>query len=109
MKNAFYFLLLALFTLTTPACQKALYEEDLVYVGAWSSDRYFIEIAANGFGFYQKRNNGLKDCRVKIKNSRIVFDWDGGRKSFRIDNPPSIELTTGRIYMTLNGRDFYQH
>lgn len=109
MKNSLYFVLLAFLLATTPSCQKALYEEDLIYLGAWSSNKYFIEIAANGFGFYQKRNNGLRDCRVKIKSRRIVFDWDGGRKSFRIDTPPSIELSTGRVYMTLNGRDFYQH
>lgn len=91
------------------ACQKPLYEEDLIYLGAWSSDKHFIEIAANGFGLYQRRNRDLQECRVKITDKRIVFNWDGGRKSFCIDTPPAVELTTGRIFMILDGRDFFKH
>ena len=100
---------LAVSILSLPSCQRPLDDDELIYIGAWSSSRHFIEIAGNGFGFYQRRNRDLQDCRVRITNSRIIFNWDGGRKSFRIDTPPAIEISTGRIFMTLNGRDFYKH
>jgi len=109
MKINISLLLLVCAGLLWPSCQKGLYEEDLIYLGAWSSNKHFIEIAANGFGFYQRRNRDLMDCRVRITNRKIIFNWDGGRKSFRIDTPPSVELSTGRVFMNLGGRDFYRH
>lgn len=109
MKINVLLILISLLLSTIPSCQKALDDDELIYLGAWSSSRHFIEIAANGFGFYQRRNRDMQDCRVKITNRRIVFDWDGGRKSFRIDTPPAVELSTGRVFMTLDGRDFYRH
>lgn len=109
MKINMFLIVLSLLVFTIPSCQKPLDDDELIFLGAWSSSKHFVEIAANGFGFYQRRNRELQDCRVNITNRRIIFDWDGGRKSFRIDTPPSIELTTGRVYMTLDGRDFYRH
>ena len=91
------------------ACQKPLNDQDLIYIGSWSSKKHYIEIAANGYGFYQRRNRPGQECRVKVKNKKIVFNWDGGRKSFCIDVPPSIELSTGMVFMVLDGRDFYKH
>ncbi len=103
--------LLILFSLglSLSSCQKPLDEEELVYIGSWSSSRHYLEIAANGYGFYQRRNRDPEDCRVRITRRKIIFDWDGGRKSFRIDVPPAIELSTGRVFMVLDGRDFYKH
>lgn len=103
-------LTLAVFSLLfLAACQKPLDEEDLIYIGSWSSKKYYIEIAANGYGFYQRRNREGEDCRVKVKDKKMIFNWDGGRKSFCIDTPPSVELSTGMIFMVLDGRDFYKH
>ncbi|MCB0616921.1 MAG: hypothetical protein KDC75_26565, partial [Phaeodactylibacter sp.] len=99
--------LLSMLFLTT--CQKALDDQDLVYIGSWSSKKHYIEIAANGYGFYQRRNRSGEECRVKVKDKKIVFNWEGGRKSFCIDTPPSVELSTGMVFMVLDGRDFYKH
>lgn len=101
------FLCLSVFSLFS--CQKPLHDADLIYLGAWSSNKHYIEIAANGYGFYQRRNREPRDARVRITNRRIIFNWDGGRKSFRIDTPPAVEITTGRVFMILDGRDFYRH
>lgn len=109
MKINILLVLLSVALLSIPSCQKPLDDDELIFLGAWSSDRHFIEIAANGFGFYQRRNRELQDCRVRITDRRIIFNWDGGRKSFRIDTPPSVELSTGLVFMTLDGREFYRH
>lgn len=98
-----------LLLLTSPACQKPLDEENLIYLGDWSSRKHYIEIAANGYGFYQRRNRNGVDCRVKITDNRIIFNWDGGRKSFCIDTPPSVDLATGRVFMVLDGDEFLRH
>ena len=109
MKIKLHLAIFAFLLIGFSACQKPLQDEDLIYLGAWSSSKHFIEISANGFGFYQRRNRELQDCNVRITNRRIIFDWDGGRKSFRIDTAPAIEISTGRVFMTLDGRDFYRH
>lgn len=103
-------LTLAVFSLLfLTTCQKPLDEQDLIYIGSWSSKKHYIEVGANGYGFYQRRNREGEDCRVKVKDKKIIFNWDGGRKSFCIDTPPSVELSTGMIFMVLDGRDFYKH
>ena len=107
MKIKLTLILLSLLFLT--ACQKALDDQDLIYIGSWSSKKHYIEIAANGYGFYQRRNRSGEECRVKVKDKKIVFNWEGGRKSFCIDTPPSVELSTGMVFMVLDGRDFYKH
>ncbi|MCB0563288.1 MAG: hypothetical protein KDD01_02805 [Phaeodactylibacter sp.] len=107
MKIKWTLALLSMLFLTT--CQKALDDQDLVYIGSWSSKKHYIEIAANGYGFYQRRNRSGEECRVKVKDKKIVFNWEGGRKSFCIDTPPSVELSTGMVFMVLDGRDFYKH
>jgi len=107
MKIKFTLALLSILFLT--ACQRPLDEQDLIYIGSWSSNKHYVEIGANGYGFYQRRNRTGVECSVKVKNKKIVFNWDGGRKGFCIDTPPSVELSTGRVFMVLGGRDFYKH
>jgi len=44
--------------------------ENLVFLGDWSSDNYYIEIAANGYGFSQRINREAIERRVKITDTR---------------------------------------
>lgn len=88
--------------------QQPLNEADLIYLGEWSSTDYFIEIAANGYGFCQRRNRDSFEGNVFIKNDKITFKSDEGKKhKFDIDEPPFEE--NGEIMMLLDGDWFYKH
>ena len=49
--------LAALVLFTFPSCQQALDEQDLIYIGSWSSKQFYLEIGANGYGFCQRRTS----------------------------------------------------
>ena len=90
--------------------QQPLNEEDLIFIGAWSSDDYFIEIAANGYGFCQRRNSPSFEGNVFIRNDKIIIRGtgeDGGRHKFDIDEYPFEE--NGDIMVVLDGDLFYKH
>jgi len=90
--------------------QQPLDEADLIYLGEWSSSDYFIEIAANGYGFCQRRNRDSFEGNVFIKNDKITFQGTGdnsGRHKFDIDEPPFEE--NGEVMMELDGDLFYKH
>lgn len=108
MKRYFYYLVFSLFLLTNCNKQKSLADENLVFIGDWSSKDYFIIIATNGYGFCQHKNKPEIEGNVFIKNDKITFKSDGGRKhKFDIDEPPFEE---GReIMMELDGDLFYKH
>jgi len=93
------------------ACQKPLDDQDLIFIGAWSSEKFYIEIGANGYGFCQRRNREPVEGRVRITDNKIIFNGDGvgGRNAFRIDTPPSFDLTTGEIFMILDNKEFLKH
>lgn len=88
--------------------QQPLSEEDLVYLGEWSSTEYFLEIAANGYGFCQRRNRDAFAGNVFIRNNKIIIKGEeGGKHKFDIDEPPFEEF--GEIMMILDGDLFYKH
>jgi len=107
-----YLVGLVFITLLLPNCgkQQPLDEGDLIYLGEWSSDDYFIEIAANGYGFCQRRNSASFEGNVFIRNDKIIIQGtgeDGGRHKFDIDEPPFEE--NGEVTMVLDGDLFYKH
>lgn len=108
MKITLAFLAFLIFSL--PACQQPLEEQDLIYIGSWSSKKFYLEIGANGYGYCQRRNREPVEGRVRITDRRIIFNGDeGGRGSFRIDTPPSFDLSTGDIFMILDNDEFLKH
>jgi len=108
MTKYFYYLVFSILLFSNCGKQQPLDEADLIYLGAWSSADYFIEIAANGYGFCQRRNRAAIEGNVFIKNDKITFKSDeGGKHKFDIDEPPFEE--NGEIMMKLDGDLFYKH
>jgi len=110
MTKYLYCLVFAALLFTNCGRQQSLDETDLIYLGEWSSSDYFIEIAANGYGFCQRRNRTSFEGNVFIRNERIIFEGtgeNGGRHQFDIDEPPFEE--NGEIMMELDGDLFYKH
>ena len=110
MTKYLYYLVLAAFLFANCGKQQPLDEADLIYLGEWSSSDYFIEIAANGYGFCQRRNRDSFEGNVFIRNDKIIFKGtgeNGGKHKFDIDEPPFEE--NGEIMMKLDGDLFYKH
>ena len=87
--------------------QQPLDDYDLVFIGSWSSDDYYLEIGANGYGFCQERNRDPIEGWVDIRRDEIIFRGNGRRKDFYIDAEPFIDR--GDIMMILDGEYFYLH
>ncbi|MEE9373539.1 MAG: hypothetical protein V3V00_10855 [Saprospiraceae bacterium] len=104
--SAFLFALLTFFLLSCDL-QQPLDDYDLIFIGSWSSDDYYIEIAANGYGFCQERNRNPIEGRVEITRNRIKFKGEGRKKNFNIDVEPFEDL--GDVMMVLDGEYFYLH
>ena len=103
------YLLFSLFIISTIRCdyQDSLNEDDLVFIGSWSSEEYYLEIAANGYGFCQHRNRETIDGWVEITRNEIKFRDDFDRRDFDIDEYPFLEF--GEVMMILDGDIFYRH
>ena len=102
-------ILFAFATLLLSSCdlQQPLDDVDLIFIGSWSSDDYYIEIGANGYGFCQERNRDPIEGRVEVTRNEIRFRGDGGRKNFEIDVEPFEDF--GEVMMVLDGQYFYLH
>ena len=107
MKKFYVLSLFSILLFSNCDLQQPLGDEDLIYLGEWSSDDYFIEIAANGYGFCQRRNRPSFEGNVTIRNNRIIIQGEEGRHRFDIDEPPFEEF--GEIMMILDGDLFYRH
>ncbi|MEM9888147.1 MAG: hypothetical protein AAF849_19800 [Bacteroidota bacterium] len=111
MKRITYLCCISLL-LSLPACdlQKALDDFELQYIGNWSSDKFHLEISANGRGYLERRGifgfDGTEG-RIKITDNRIKFRSDERDRNFRIDESPFRE--EGEIIMILDGKTFYKH
>lgn len=108
MKTKWSLAILAILFLSFSSCRDYFTYEELAFVGAWESSKFYIEIYDDGYGYYQRRNRPGVECEVRIRDRKIVFDWPGGRKAFCIDAPPSVEINTGEVFMILDGRTFYR-
>ena len=93
------------------SCQRPLEEQDLIFIGSWSSEKFYLEIGANGYGFCQRRNRTAIEGRVRITDDCIIFNGSesGGRRRFRIDTRPSVDLGSGEVFMILDNKDFLKH
>ncbi len=107
MKKCLLFLVFSAFLFSNCDLQQPLNDEDLIFIGEWSSDDYFIEIAANGYGFCQRRNSPSFEGNVTIRNDRIIIQGAEGRHRFDIGEPPFEE--SGEVMMILDGDLFYRH
>ncbi len=107
MKEYLYLLVFSLILFSNCGKQQPLNEADLIYLGEWSSTEYFIEIAANGYGFCQRSNREALEGNVFIKNDKITFRAENGQHKFDIDEPPFEE--NGAVMMELDGAIFYKH
>ena len=107
MKKYLCYLVFSLFLFSNCGKQRPLNEADLIYLGEWSSSEYFIEIAANGYGFCQRRNRTELAGNVFIDNDKITFKAENGKHKFDIDEPPFEE--NGEVMMELDGELFYKH
>lgn len=87
--------------------QEPLEDFDLIFIGSWSSEDYYLEIGANGYGFCQERNRNPIEGRVEITRDEIIFRGDGRRKDFYIDVEPFVDQ--GNVMMILDGDYFYLH
>ncbi|MEN0045898.1 MAG: hypothetical protein AAF806_02450 [Bacteroidota bacterium] len=111
MKKITYLCSIFLLLLLT-ACdlQQALDDFELQYIGDWSSDKFYLEIAANGRGYLERRGlfgfDGVEG-RIKITDNKIKFRSDERDRNFRIDESPYRE--EGTIIMVLDGKTFYKH
>ncbi|MEM8527810.1 MAG: hypothetical protein AAGG68_24425 [Bacteroidota bacterium] len=111
MKRITYLCCLSLFFLLQSCdLQRALDDFELQYIGDWSSDKFYLEIAANGRGYLERRGlfgfDGVEG-RVNITDNRIKFRSDERDRNFRIDESPYREA--GEIVMILDGKTFYKH
>lgn len=103
-------LLLALIVIPFLGCegyQEELYAEDLIFIGSWSSPDYYLEIAANGYGFCQRRNRNAVEGTVEITLDEIIFRDNNRRTDFYIDELPYEDR--GEVMMVLDGDVFYRH
>lgn len=87
--------------------QEPLDDFDLVFIGSWSSEDYYLEIGANGYGFCQERNRNPIEGTVEITRDEIIFRGDGRREDFYIDVEPFEDQ--GLVMMILDGDYFYLH
>ncbi|MDG2450798.1 MAG: hypothetical protein P8M34_14210 [Saprospiraceae bacterium] len=106
MKRVLLFVIGLLF-LSGCDLQQPLNDDDIVFIGSWSSDEFYLEIGANGYGFCQKRNRYPIEGRVNITRNKIKFRGEGGKKDFDIDADPFIDQ--GDVMMILDGEYFYLH
>ena len=109
MRSKSLLFLLTIFSLLViSSCQKPLSDQDVKYLGQWSSDKYSLEIWKNGSGTYQKKKQDPVDCWVKIENNRIKFKTGATTyKSFRIDSDPYVN-GDGFTVMILDNQVFYK-
>lgn len=111
MKRITYSCCISLFLLLS-ACdlQRALDDFELQYIGDWSSEKFHLEISANGRGYLERRGlfgfDGVEG-RVNITDNKIKFRSDERNRTFRIDDPPYRE--EGEVVMILDGKMFYKH
>jgi hypothetical protein len=89
------------------SCQKSLEDQDIQYIGTWSSDDHSIEIYKNGRGVFQKQNQDAIECDVKIEDNRIKFR-NGVFRTFDITSTPSTD-NEGQTTMFLDNIIFYKH
>jgi len=107
-----YTILCCIIFLGLSSCQWPLDDFELQYIGSWSSRKFYLEIAANGRGYLEKRGlfgfDGVEG-RIKITTNRIKFRSDRRNKTFRIDASPFYDDYEGTEVMILDGDEFYKH
>jgi len=101
------FISIALSSFSCYQFQEPLEDYDLIFIGSWSSEDYYLEIGANGYGFCQRRNREPIEGWVEIRWDEIEFGENGRRKEFDIDEEPFEEF--GEVMMILDGEYFYRH
>ncbi|MCP3928500.1 MAG: hypothetical protein GY705_05300 [Bacteroidetes bacterium] len=102
-------LLLLPFLFSSCDYQRPLAEEDLMFIGTWSSHKWYIEIAANGRGYWERRNRPGHEGTVRITYDRIIFSAPEDRESFRIEELPFYDENSGFTIMVLDNQEFYLH
>jgi len=102
-------LIIVLFSCFSCRQQESIGLENLEYVGNWSSNQFYLEIALNGRGYWQGGNNNLEGTagNVFIENNEISF-IAAPNKTFSITQPPFLD-STGYTVMTLDNELFYKH
>lgn len=104
-------LFLAILLCSSFSCQQPLDDWEIEYLGNWSSNKYYLEIAKNGRGYLEKRGffgfDGVEG-RIYINNNRIKFRSDSRNKTFHIDERPYRDRRSGFIMMVLDGDEFYK-
>ena len=107
MKKALLISFAILFTVSCDRYQEPLQDFDIVFIGSWSSQDYYLEIGANGYGFCQRRNREPIEGTVEIRWDEIEFFGNGRSERFYIDAEPFEEF--GEVMMILDGDYFYRH
>ena len=107
MKTKLFLLLLVSFIFALSSCDDEYIDPDLV--GAWDSNKYYLEIDPDGFGYIEKY--GLfgfdgENATIRIKNHRIIFDTNERTKRFDIDEYPFYDEWTDQVIMVLDGREY---
>ena len=111
MKTKIFTLLTIISFLFTSSCNRSIADYDYIFVGAWESNKFYIEIYDDGFGYIEKF--GLfgfdgEDAEVIIRRDKIIFDTPNRTKRFDIDGSPFYDSFTDEVIMILDGREFYR-
>ena len=91
------------------SCKKTISGTDIDFIGTWYGNYTQLNINADGSGRYDFNNGFLTkhiDGKVKLKNNTIKFKALVFKKTYSINQRPTIE--NGETYMILDGEEFYK-
>ncbi|MEL6924909.1 MAG: hypothetical protein AAFO94_12750 [Bacteroidota bacterium] len=111
MKTKALILISSLMLLLSSSCNNALEDYAYLFFGAWESDKFYIEIYNDGYGYIEKF--GLfgfagEDADVIIHNDRLIFDTPNRTKRFDVEVSPFYDEFIDEVVMVLDGREYYR-
>jgi hypothetical protein len=111
MKTKLFTLLSLFFFLLLSSCQSSLEDYDYIFVGSWESNKFYLEIYDDGYGYIEKY--GLfgfdgEEGEVTIRRDRIIIDTPNHTKRFKIDASPFYDAFSDQVIMILDGKEFYK-
>ena len=93
------------------SCSGTLENYDYLFYGAWESDKLYMEIYNDGYGYIEKF--GLfgfagEEAQVTIRNDRIIFDTPNRTKRFDVEVSPFYDEFIDEVIMVLDGREYFK-
>ena len=112
MKTRYAIIVISI-SLTSCMFQEELDPVDYDFRGSWDSQKYAIQIFANGYGMVDIKNWGRCEGNVRINGNKMTFISENeidavGYKRFTINQRPTTD-SLGVTYMILNGYRLEKH